>query len=200
LVDWSNQLVQNGKGDNIYSELRKRWNEIVNNPNLKQHFPRLNGVFYEALFYYCVIKQVCLYRQGTWFVLQGWMEMPQEGPIDLEIVPIFEVVPRLLIVDGKRVAPQVNADFLILYPSKENRTPVWLIDVKSSKSFLNSIKELEKLEWQFTGANYYGGNFQVAYPKSDHAYPKHLNDWIVIPKGAQTVDELVRQSMQPHNK
>lgn len=201
LVKWDKELVQE-EGDAIYSGLLDRWREVeeVYGP---EFFPRLNGVLYEALFYYCVLKQVALFRQGAWYIREGWMNIEAIEPehrdvMWLEIVPIFEVVPRLLLVDNRRVAPQVNADFLVLYSEPvrkgENEYPVWFIDVKSSGSFLGDASELERLEWQFVGANYYGGYFQVAYPKRGYKYPKHLEEWLVLPKGTFSIDELLAQA------
>jgi hypothetical protein len=202
-VRWEEELVQQEKGNEIYAGLLDKWQQVTNfyQGDSDLDLIGLKGVFYEALFYYCVLKQVCLFRQSAWLIREGWMNVESIEPehrnvMWLEIVPIFEVMPRLLLVEGKRVAPQVGADFFILYATQENQSPIWFIDVKSSAKFLNRAKDREQLVWQFTGANYYGGYFQVAFPKETESYPEHLRDWLFLPKGEQNVEQLLLEAKE----
>jgi hypothetical protein len=169
-----------------FSEYRKKFQKIPNilvdewssiekenqnHPNLL----RFKGALYEALFYFaCLDTQAFLIDAE---ILEMGGEKFPESPAWFVAIPLYGVIPQLHQIyengEWKRKAPQVDADFIMVYVDDKGPAPPALVDVKSSKPSYDE----KRFGWQIAAAIRMGFIFQVAYPKEGVEYPQCLKDW-----------------------
>ena len=184
-IDLDNTLLINDV--EIYQKILASWNKIEKFYSTRSKFNinRFKGIVYEILFWYSVLKNETLFKQGWSLYLSEdskMKEIVENTPIRLEIVPLYEPKPTLYIYDekGKIVdrLPQIQADFLILYAEALNPEQIQeslsleFIDVKASLT--KKTRKIE-LEWQNICAGWFGCSFRIAYPKKE--YPSNLEEW-----------------------
>lgn len=184
-IDWNTTLLTNDT--EIYQKILIGWNKIEQFYGTRNKFDvnRFKGIIYEILFWYSVLKNETLFKQGWRLYLLEDLKMKEvveNTPIRLEIVPLYEPKPPFPIYDEKyRVIdrlPQIQADFLILYAEALNPEEIpkalslEFIDVKASSPKKTMGK---KLEWQNISTGWFGCSFRIAYPKKE--YPSNVQEW-----------------------
>jgi hypothetical protein len=125
----------------------------------------LKGAFYEVLFYFCFLK-VTVFSKAE--------KIMRRESDRFEILPISGPIATTFYYRQKRFAPQIDADFVILFTSSEGEIhrPIF-IDVKSSEPIPD-----EFLQWKAIGCAYMDCVFEVVWPKANKVkYPKEIDDW-----------------------
>jgi len=131
----------------------------------------IKGALYEALFYF------------TWFCVSVYakaLEILRIGGIKIEKVDRFEILPIsgplgiMFRKGGKRFAPQIDADYILIFSSEnEVHRPIF-IDVKSSEPAMLEEWERERILWQAKSCAYMDSTFQIWWPKKE--YPEKIED------------------------
>ena len=177
-IDWAGHWVKNL--EDIYNNVIWEWKQIedillqYNNFSLK----RLKGILYEVLFYLSCIEASSIFK-GSWIIeLTGDPPIPNEEPPWLEIIPIYDILPKTFRIKEANKwtlrAPQIEADFIVCYWDEKGSLPLGFVDVKAN---LKNYKKPKRV-WYALGCKYfYNAILQIARPKVD--YPKDLKDWKV---------------------
>lgn len=150
------------------------WKKIESHFRDSEKVKRLKGATFEALFYMSVLTLKVMYTEAQEMIDDGYHIGP-EIPWYVEVLPIFEITPRMLLIDNghggkERYAPQAEADFVVLRRNPDDTTVTALIDVKSY--------EPEKpIRWPRYAAFMSGAILELAFPKKGIEFPMKMDDW-----------------------
>ncbi len=198
-IDWEHLPNEEkvNKFSQIYEKLLKYWKNLTeelekSSPSLWILDPihgrgiekiialdNLKGAIFEALFYFSWVK-VMVSERALKILEFGGMKIENKS-IRFEILPISGPIIPIFYQHRKRFAPQIDADFLVLFISETKREihPHIFIDVKSSKPSLFDEYNKERIKWQALGCRYMNSLFQIAYPKESVEFPSKAKDWEV---------------------
>jgi len=162
----------------IFDDIIYEWEEIENFFLNYKKFPikRLKGVLYEILFYLSTLKTSTLFK-GSWIMeIAGDPLIPNEEPPWLEIIPIYDILPRTFRIKEKEKwilrAPQIEADFIVGFWDEKGTLPLTFIDVKANlKNY-----DQKTMVWSALGCKwFYNSILQISIPNT--SYPKELKEW-----------------------
>lgn len=174
-IDWERDWLK--QFEEIHSRIIQEWDQIkliISNFNSK----RLSGVLYEVLFYLSCLSTVSVYK-GSW-IMEITGEIPhQEKPPWFEVLPIYDILPKIFEIkqNGKSSlkAPQIEADFIILYRDDKEVLPLAFVDVKSNLKNYDAKKAIAYA----LGCKYFCNSIlEIVSPKE--VYPRELKDWEVM--------------------
>lgn len=158
----------------IPNHLLQEWGSIKKEYKDHPNLSRFKGPFYEVLFYYACLKTQATFFDAEILAIDG-QEFP-EWPPWFGVIPLYDIIPHLHQVQEKkkwkRRAPQINADFIVIYTDDSGPLPPALVDIKSKRP-----KYREEMGWQNIAALRMGFIFQVAYPKFEESIPPSLELW-----------------------
>jgi len=174
-INWEEEWLNDF--ERILDEAIENWSHFESTFSQYENIPtkRLKGILYEVLFYISCIKTSSIFK-GSWIMeLNNDPLCPNREPPWFEVVPIYDILPKTFnLNDGsKKVlkAPQIEADFLILYWDKMGTHPLVFVDVKKN---LNKYKPKDAV-WNALGCKWSNAILAIATPKKD--FPRDLKDW-----------------------
>jgi len=162
--------------DDVGEQLVSVWERIKTHYGVdNQKVRRLSGAYYEAIFYFSVLRTAIVFREAQQLIHNGMgNQFPGEPPY-LVILPIFEVIPRLFWYkeeggQERRYAPQVRADFVTFRREPDDTVIISLVDVKRSEP-------KDAYKWEVCAVGLAGAIFEIAFPKAGITDPLKMEDW-----------------------